>query len=225
MPDVRIADATQEADAQEIMLKEDDPEAVEGMLQFAYDKAITYPTPDASAENVVFCIGLLRIADKYDYPTLETKAPGMFGAQLNSVLDDMARKEHHEAVEDLCKIVNTVYDEEAATKPHLIQALVDTIFCHDLTDPFGAAKQLTKVVNDTAKKVPEIGRDLYLEMMRQREKVDQETGKSYLDFEFKVKCPSPHCRAEWMLSSESGQAGFCWRCGLPVAGWHEHIAN
>lgn len=211
---------------------DDDPKAIAGMLQFVYGKDILYPTKDASPENVIFCIGLLRVADKYFYPTLESKAPTMFGKQLFDLLDSMAEQHHQQAVDDLCKVVKAVYDfegdsqdESTSTRGPITDALVTAIFSHPFTDPMGAAKKLTEVINDTVGKHAELGRDLFYEMTRQRSTVDEETGKSYFALQFKVKCTNARCGKEWMLPSENGRVGYCWMCGDPGGEWHEEIVD
>ncbi|KAI4659426.1 uncharacterized protein J4E78_005854 [Alternaria triticimaculans] len=61
-----------ESSAREITLKEDDPDALLLMLNFAYDQKI--PSLDdvdnvvRTARSIRDCLGLYRVADKYDFP-------------------------------------------------------------------------------------------------------------------------------------------------------------
>lgn len=182
-----------ESTTKEIVLKEDDPKGMRAMLAYAYNIPLQQDTPDPNPKVVDYFLGLVQVADKYHYPALEKEATDKIKEWYSNVINHIA--ENHsldEAFKDLGKIATAVYKfaEHAATIDGVVTGVVvDNIFDHEMASPLGTIRKLELVIHDVTVLVPELGADLFREMLERREEADEGSGKSRLAFVSKVKCP------------------------------------
>jgi hypothetical protein len=213
--------------AKEIVLKDDDPEALEFMLQFAYDENET-PTKDDPIESIYFLIKVYEVADKYQYPQLQEETAWRLRCGLSAHLTeiDITAENIHEV---FCNIVERIYSLARACgiKHELIKALLRAVLNNPRVTPMANHGRMQEVVTKTAEQVPEFGRDMFLTMMKEIQ--TSESGElREIDSTVKAKCP--RCESTWMLpqrhlkggkQDEDGH-GFCWKCGAEVEDWRNY---
>jgi hypothetical protein len=94
-------------------LKEDDPNAVTVMLDFAYYNSI--PLPDKRCGfvgKIRYIISLYSVADKYDFPSFQESLANDFNCEvLNRLMRSAESASKDESiVAELCSIVKDIYN-------------------------------------------------------------------------------------------------------------------
>ncbi|KAH4120972.1 hypothetical protein HBI73_160100 [Parastagonospora nodorum] len=139
-----------ETGTDKVTLHEDDPAAVEGMLKHIYGKQLI-DLDCTVIEDVFFAIGLYRIADKYDCPSLETEAPDLLGRLVAKFFDQLHTQEEMSGINDLYKIVSAVYDfdetRSGSKSSTILRSLISCIFANNAAKPFEGSQVLSKVIS------------------------------------------------------------------------------
>ncbi|KAI4931170.1 hypothetical protein J4E85_003759 [Alternaria conjuncta] len=158
-----------ESSARDITLKEDDPDALKTMREFAYDEDSLHPDELAKGTpiGIRHALGLYRVGDKYDFPRFRDCTISCFKLRLEhwlsqpSLGDDAAHK-------DFCDIVREVYDivgPDNHTRQKLVVALLETIDDVDSTRILNNTGGKQRSVVEAAQEVAPFGRDSFLHLM------------------------------------------------------------
>ncbi|KAH6503223.1 hypothetical protein HBI55_026180 [Parastagonospora nodorum] len=210
-----------ETGADKVTLHEDDPAAVEGMLKHIYGKQLI-DLDCTGIEDVFFAIGLYRIADKCDCPSLETEAPDLLGRLVAKFFDQLHIQEEMSGINDLYKIVSAVYDFEetrsGSKRSPILRSLISCIFANNAAKPFEGSQVLSKAISKVAERIPEFGRDMYMGMLDVQNCFAKREGHMPLvSLVYKTKCSS--CGSKRGLSISCGAKGHCWNCGVFKDDW------
>jgi hypothetical protein len=115
------------------------------MLRAAYDEPGTANIclPDgntATHANILHCIALYRVVDKYDFPGILSITSTIFNQQLREWLESSAKGDHYSRASSaaFCSVVESVYDLPNASRENpLIAALVQITEDCDIVKIFG----------------------------------------------------------------------------------------
>ena len=197
------------------------------MFKHMYGKELVDLANSTSTEDMLFAIELYRVADKYDCPSLETKAPDLFERLVEKFVRSLDTQHGASGLDDLYNIASAVYDFEdsrgGAAKSPILKSFTSCIFGNKDTTPFNGSQKLLKLTEDLAAKIPEFGRDMFLELLQVRNKVAKLEGSMpVLTFAYKQTCPN--CASTWSLDVFSGTDGngHCLCCGTFRPDWKHH---
>lgn len=193
------------------------------MLEFAYRASDKEESDTSGAlidkekspyENMLSCIALYRVADKYDFPELLKEVEMAFDAQLKAGLPLIS-------INEFVDIVTMVYDLPHVGPEHpLAIKLLEPAQSGWLAVPAinGAQGSIVLLACEAA---PEYGRDVMRCMFKRAGELaathGARDGTTALGTLFFVTCP--HCRLSWSRSSAEPKHGHCSACGKHVEDW------
>jgi hypothetical protein len=184
---------------------------VEIMLRFAYGHQLHYPTQEASLENVMFALGMSRVATKYDFPEHEEMAAVGFAIWLSRFCDRIETGDGP-TLEDLAKIIKAVFD--ITKRGRVIESLVHVL----TTNPYTCQFRTWDSISVSVKCVAE-SESLFEDCLREElGKVRPEELEALNNVVLGVRCPV--CNLKSMKPSGKGGGGFCLTCGTFESGWH-----
>lgn len=111
-------------------------------------------------------------------------------------------KEEDASAQELRETITAVYEiaGDSIKVKAVVHALVDTIFTKPNTSSLGGSGILAKAITESASRVPEFGRDLFLGLMHQRDIAGLNAGDSRLCFATIFTCPN--CKNIWTKCQE-----------------------
>ncbi|KAF2134680.1 hypothetical protein P153DRAFT_427337 [Dothidotthia symphoricarpi CBS 119687] len=153
-----------EANAEEITLKEDDPEIVELMLKYAYDTwtpmGLFWDNKHTS-ELLLDCIRLLEVADKYDFPLLRVEATLGFQKWFVIYIHELAKQDEPDHA-PFCKMIGEIYklsdDDRRRLTDYLVELMADDTDLRTLVD----RGHVADVFKEAAEQVAEFGKDMLI---------------------------------------------------------------
>ncbi|KAH6370936.1 hypothetical protein HBI34_106750 [Parastagonospora nodorum] len=220
-----------ESEAKTIRLIGDNPASVNAMLTWVYkQQSLLSTTEEFSIPNMIYCVELFRVADKYDLPTLCSNIQISFRVQLHIWLcrthvesEDPALEEKN--VEMFCDLVERVYTLPNTKPSHpLVMLLLDSTTHTPALKIFQNDGEAPSMLIKAAEDVSEFGRDIFLYLMEKtKSEVNTETGaKSVTELGMLSQVRCPECGAILRLDSESFYSGgYCFSCSHYVEDWSE----
>jgi hypothetical protein len=203
----------QEKESQEIILHDDDADALEAMLYYLYCDKTKWTGRLDTNTYLLFCLNLYQVADKYDCPIVQEAAHLDFRTGFKKYWDNAAQCE---VVDGFREIVNNLYEGPQSLLKYSLQIISN----HRESQLTGSTGKLRPLILKTARDVAEFGRDILLHIMEQTGKQGSEKVVTVkLEFMYIVKCPK--CEFVWMRP-RSQVNGCCWTCGKMRLDWNEY---
>jgi hypothetical protein len=199
---VKVADSyccKHESSAREIILKEDDPDALKTILDFGYTEEIG-PSKDTSlqgtASNIHYLLKLYRTGDKYDFPEFQDRVVMCSKSSIYAWFNRSGTPLANDAGahEELCGLIRDVYDlvgsEHQPSHPS-VDMLLDFVDNAGPTNILHNTGGNQSLIVTASREIAEFGRDIFLQSMRM-------TGSS--DADEKAKPLQLSCASESRLS-------------------------
>ncbi|KAH4943234.1 hypothetical protein HBI79_015570 [Parastagonospora nodorum] len=222
----------QETSATQVRLYDDEPTAVTAMLNFAYHGAIELPGPCLPVTNILFCIDLCCVADKYDMPALRRQTEFCFCNEMNNWLDGkiilkQAEAKEPASPESFCNIISKLYELPQTTVQHrLVAAVFVQVNQTGAIKVFSNDGLVSPLLEQACEKVPEFGRDLCLYILRKSGTTTLSVGKrviNEIEVTTQVKCQA--CGGIWRRGNSltvHSAGGHCPHCGRHAKDWRMH---
>ncbi|KAI4640053.1 hypothetical protein J4E93_008853 [Alternaria ventricosa] len=162
-----------ESSAKEITLKEDDPDALRAMLNYAYDEK-SVPWPDDSLAGTTFDIhhilDLYRVGDKYDFPSFRLQLIFRLMTALRRWFSRPSEPSIGYAAEseEFCEIIRKVYDivgSEHQEDQDLVETFLQAIDEHPSARILNNTGGKQGIIVKASREVAEFGRDIFLHLM------------------------------------------------------------
>ncbi|KAF2113926.1 hypothetical protein BDV96DRAFT_647422 [Lophiotrema nucula] len=217
-----------ESGEKEITLKGDDPAIIEALFHHVYHSDVRFPKDEKGhLDNVLFCLDLYSVADKYDFPDTQKTAALAFSVRVYDYLTNLADTEELQNNADAFKsIVAKTYAVDAGTAsgkgPHWY--LLNRITGLSDTALFGERGILSPLVVEAATSHADFARDMFLDIM-ERCKTSDARPLAQLIIVDDVRCPD--CGDVWkkVRDVEDRDGGHCRFCGGFVDDWYGFLID
>ncbi|KAH8727774.1 hypothetical protein GQ44DRAFT_824608 [Phaeosphaeriaceae sp. PMI808] len=205
-----------ERSAKELRLYDDDSFALKFALESAYNNPIEMPTTKLVVVDMIVCIEVYRVADKYGFPTLQEEAHQAFRKCIERLWD-----EEKPNVTGFCDVLKKLYELPGADIGHpmvctMLEPLDSILLSTTVT-------QTSLLLLLASKDAANFGRDVVLRLAKLCEiTVDKNTGKPRCKYELglitNVTCP--RCKTVWQMTvSRAKCRGCCVQCGKMAQNW------
>lgn len=180
--------------------------------------------------NILFCIELYRVADKYDMPNLRRQTEVYFCNEMSNWLNGDMILEHAEAKEpaspeSFCNIISKLYEltQTGTVENRLVAAVFVKINYPSAIKVFSNDGLISPLLEQACMKVPEFGRDLCLYILKKSGISTLSDGKrviNEIEVTTQVKCQA--CGGIWRRGDSMTPGGYCPRCGRHTKDWRMH---
>lgn len=210
----------QESTSKEIVLKDDDPDLLETMLQFPYDDDVTKTFAAVkeltTIEKLHYCVGLYALADKYDIPRLRRIIAFRFYREICTYVEEHAQLASDPDFIDIVKRVvelegppeyiegESTFEKRWRPVYRLRDALIMCFLSVPTANP-NISVNLTPLFRACIAAVPELGQDILLEAATMFSDRQLRTGNL-------AKCQS--CDFRWECAYNLQAFRRCPACGL-----------